>query len=156
MDRDQRSTSPHFSPSICFFSSTSTSTSPSHPILCSCQVPTCFCTSPHLFFFTPLLSSCPFLPSLFLLLTPSLVRLLMRGGGTMVPLLPMFGNPGLKQSLFTQPVAQPGPSPSLQPGQVWLSLFHECYNKLLSQPLRLIPSPLPQSPSPTLSPLSFF
>lgn len=74
-----------------------------------------------LVFTPPLLLSCPFftyLPSPLLLLTPSLVRLLIRTGGTIVPLLPLFGNPGLKQMLFTQAVAQPGPSPSLQQGQV--------------------------------------
>lgn len=100
-----------------------------------------------------------YLPSPLLLLTPSLVRLLIRAGGTIVPLLPLFGNPGLKQTLFTQAVAQPGPSPSLQLGQVWLSLFSKCYNKPLSQPPKLICSlclfTLPPSFCPTLASLSF-
>ncbi|CAB1455602.1 unnamed protein product [Pleuronectes platessa] len=86
------------------------------------KVPTRSRSPPHLFsfFYPPVLPSCPFfthLPSLPLLLTPSLARLLMRAGGTIVPLLLVFGNPGLKQSLFTQAVAQPGPSASLRPGQ---------------------------------------
>lgn len=97
-----------------------------------------------------------YLPSPLLLLTPSLVRLLIRAGGTIVPLLPLFGNPGLKQTLFTQAVAQPGPSPSLQLGQVWLSLFSKCYNKPLSQPPKLICSPLSfHSPSIPLLNTSF-
>lgn len=74
---------------------------------------------PHLLFlplpFSPL---SPISPVSLLVLTPSLVRLLIRGGGTIVPLLPLFGNPGLKQTLFTQVLAQPGPCPSLQLGQV--------------------------------------
>lgn len=122
--------------------------------------------SPTPLLFTPLLPSCPFfthLPSPLLLLTTSLVCLLIRAGGTIVPLLPVFGNPALKQSLFTQAVAQPGPFPSLQLGQVWLSLFRKCYNKPLSQPLRgshydssipLCHFTLPPSLSPTLLPLS--
>lgn len=121
-----------------------------------CQDPTHSCSPPHLLFLPPPpLLSCPFftyLPSPLLLLTPSLVRLLIRAGGTIVPLLPLFGNPGLKQTLFTQAVAQPGPSPSLQPGQVWLSLFSKCYNKPLSQPLRLIHSASISFPS-TSSPV---
>ena len=115
---DQRSTSYRLPASLSFFF-----TSPSKPILCSYLVPPRPSPPPpHLFFFSPpLLPSCPLfthLPSPLLLLTPSLVRLLIRAGGTIVPLLPVFGNPGLKQSLFTQAVAQLGPSPSLQPGQV--------------------------------------
>lgn len=120
-----------------------------------------FFSTPLPFFFSPLAPFSPTSLSPLLLLTPSLVCLLIRAGGTIVPLLPVFGNPGLKQSLFTQAVAEPGPSPSLQPGQVWLSLFRKCYNKPLSQPLRLIHSPLsfrslPPSLSPTLPPLSLF
>lgn len=70
-----------------------------------------------LIFTPPHLSPCPlftYLPSLPLLLTPSLVRFLIRAGRTMVPLLPLFGNPGLKQMLFAKAVPHPRPSPSLQ------------------------------------------
>lgn len=141
-DQDQSSTSRHLPPSLSF--------SPLPPPTPS-YVPVRFPIAPALphtaSFYPPLLPSCPFfthLPTPLLLLTPSLGhRLLIRAGGTIVPSLPVFGNPGLKQSLFTQAVAQPGPSPSLQLGQVWLSLFHKCYNKPLSQPRRLMHSPLP-------------
>lgn len=146
-DEDQKGTACHLPPSL-FFSTSPPSLNPlllsgSHPLL----------ISPTPLLFSPALPSCPFfthLPSPLLLLTPSLARLLMRASGTIAPLLPVFGNPGLKQSLFTQAVAQPGPSPSLQLGQDWLSLFHKCYNKPLSWPLLLIQPPL-SSPSSTIS-----
>lgn len=88
---------------------------PPHPLFLSGSHSILLCPTPLLF--TPFFPFCPFythLPSLLLLLTPSLLCLLIRAGGTIVPLLPVFGNPGLKQSLFTQAVAQPGPSSSLQ------------------------------------------
>lgn len=87
---------------------------------------------PLLFFFSPFSPLAPFftyLPPLLLLLIPTfLVCLLMRAGGTIVLLMPVFG---LKQSLFIQAVAQPGPSPSFQQDLVWLSLSHKCHNKPL-------------------------
>lgn len=116
---DQRSTSHRLSASLSFFPPP-----PPNPSSVPIWFPLALAVSPphtSLFFSPPLLPSCPLfthLPSPLLLLTPSLVCLLIRAGGTIVPLLLVFGNPGLKQSLFTQAVAQLGPSPSLQPGQV--------------------------------------
>lgn len=109
-NRSEKRLSP--SPSIPLFFSTS----PSHHILCFCQVSTRSCCAPHLFFLPPfpllpLLHPPPFPASAP---HPHLLCLLIRAGGTIVPLLALFGNPGLKQSLFTQPVAQPEPSSSLQ------------------------------------------
>lgn len=118
--------------------------SPLQPILCQDSTHSVSPTYTSLVFtplFTPFFN---YLPSPLLLLNPSLCCLLIRAGGTIVPLLPLFGNPGLKQTLFTQAVAQPA---SLQLGQVWLSLFSKCYNKPLNRPPRLIhfPSSIPST-----------
>lgn len=99
------------------------SPSPFNSCLCEVLTHSGSTALPHISHFYPLslpphLSPCPFftyLPSPPLLLSPSLVRYLIRAGRTMVPLLPLFGNPGLKQMLFTKAVPHPRPSPSLQP-----------------------------------------
>lgn len=103
------------------------STSPllSTPLFNSCRFS--LTPLPHIFHFYPPphyphpshislhASFSPIYPSPPLLLTPSLVRFLIRAGRTMVPLLPLFRNTGLKQMLFTKAAPHPRPSPSLQP-----------------------------------------
>lgn len=94
----------------------------------------------------PHLSPCPFFTYLLsppLLLTPSLFPFLIRAGRTMVPLLPLFGNAGLKQMLFTKAVPHPRPSPSLQPSPTLIESASARINHLAS----FIPS---SSPSPSL------
>lgn len=70
-----------------------------------------------------------------LLLTPSRVCLLMRVGGTIVQLLNTYGNRDWNNCcLFKQCTL----SSLLQLGQIWLSPFCECRNKLLSLSQKLI------------------